>query len=152
MEYFLIILVIAVALAPLTHFMPSKRQRKIAGLREYAAVHGMFVEFRNLPGVDSDPARAAGVPKGTIIYYGKRLPPPRRGGSRAGSWLTGKDGWRSFGQRQAVPEPLLALSAHVLAASVDESSCGVYWQEGGTQEQVEQIRATLEAWSGELRQ
>ena len=38
MTYLLIIFVIALALAPLSHFVPSKRQREIARLREYAAV------------------------------------------------------------------------------------------------------------------
>ncbi len=46
LTYFIIIFVVALALAPLSHFLPSKRQRKVAGMREYAAVHGMFVEFR----------------------------------------------------------------------------------------------------------
>jgi len=62
--YLLIIFVIALALAPLSHFVPSKRQRKVVCLREYAAVHGLFVEFRTLPGVKvaaSHPARPAGT-------------------------------------------------------------------------------------------
>ena len=51
MKYFLILFVLALAIAPLTHFLPSKRQRQIARMREYAALHGMFVEFRKLEGV-----------------------------------------------------------------------------------------------------
>ncbi len=57
MTYLLIIFVIAVALAPLSHFVPSKRQRQIARMREYAAVHGLFVEFRGVPGRDRVRAR-----------------------------------------------------------------------------------------------
>ena len=77
MKYLLIVFIIFLALAPLSHFVPSKRQRKIARLREYAAVHGLFVEFRHLPGSsrEGSPARASGQ---QIIYYGKRLPPARR--------------------------------------------------------------------------
>ena len=46
----LILFVIALALAPLWHFLPSKGQRKAARMREHAAVQGLFVEFRELPG------------------------------------------------------------------------------------------------------
>ena len=49
LTFLLIVFVIALALAPLGHFVPSKRQRAIARMREYAAVHGLFVEFRDLP-------------------------------------------------------------------------------------------------------
>ena len=86
MKYLLIFFIVALALAPLTHFLPSKRQRKVAGLREYAAVHGLFVEFRNLPGSEQEAVRAR-TPRGDIIYYGKRLPPPRRGEARRGRWV-----------------------------------------------------------------
>ena len=63
LKYLLIVFVIALALAPLSHFVPSKRQRHIARLREYAAVHGLFVEFRSLPGTARERA------DGHTIYY-----------------------------------------------------------------------------------
>ena len=66
MKYVLILFVIALALAPLSHFYPSKRQRLVARMREYAAVHGLFVEFRDLP------ARGEPVPgerRAQVIYY-----------------------------------------------------------------------------------
>jgi hypothetical protein len=39
-----------------------------------------------------------------------------------------------------------------LAASADESSCGVYWRESGGVEAVELIRQVLESWADQLRQ
>ena len=42
MTYFLIALLVALAIAPLLHFLPSKRQRKQAQLRERAALSGLF--------------------------------------------------------------------------------------------------------------
>jgi hypothetical protein len=148
--YLLIILVIAVALAPLSHFVPSKRQRKVARLREYAAVHGLFVEFRTLPGAKSgrqSPKLAAG---GDIIYYGRRLP-PRRGEPvvRAG-WIAGQEGWRGLDRRAQVPDLLRQLPTGILAASADEASCGIYWQESGSDGEVERIRQVLEAWAEQL--
>ena len=152
MSYLLIILVIAIALAPLSHFVPSKRQRKIAGMREYAAVHGLFVEFRSLPGAPSKgEVSAVSVPRGDIIYYGKRMPPKRGKGSERCSWLVDEQGWRGLDRRHTPPEILLALPATVLAASIDEGSCGIYWQEAGEKGDVEQIVRLMEAWSSDLR-
>ena len=146
MSYFLIIFIIALALAPLAHFMPSKRQREIARMREYAAVRGLFVEFRNNPGAGERAGRSAG----DIIYYGIRLPPRRGDPVENGSWVLGQEGWRSLGGRVPIPVPLLELPVDIIAASVDQSSCGIYWREAAGEERVEQIRRVLERWSREL--
>ena len=52
----------------------------------------------------------------------------------------------------AAPPVLQSLAAPVLAASVGEGSCGVYWRESGGVDAVELIRQALESWAGELRQ
>jgi hypothetical protein len=148
--YLLIIFIIALALAPLSHFVPSKRQRRIAHLREYAAVNGLFVEFRTLPDTASRAAKSAASPGGDIIYYGKRLPPRRGSPVERGSWVCDDEGWRGLDRRTPVPPSLLQLPAGILAASVEEASCGIYWQEPGSEACVEQIRQVLEAWSGAL--
>ena len=157
MKYLLIIFVVAIALAPLSHFMPSKRQRQIAKLREYAAVHGLFVEFRSQPG-RSQPGSDVGGDKSRdraghdTIYYGKRLPPSKqKRGQQSGVWLREPGGWVSLERRLPVPAPLQDLPAEILAASVDEGSCGIYWRESGGVELVAQITRTLELWSEELR-
>jgi hypothetical protein len=153
--YLLIFFVIAVALAPLSHFVPSKRQREIARMREYAAVHGLFVEFRRLPGSETGPGKAAGGSGKAIsqdtIYYGKRLPPAKSRAVRQQAWLRHGQEWRGLGRRVAIPDPLALLPAPVLAASMDDSSCGVYWREAGGEEPVELIRQCLEDWSQQLR-
>ena len=150
MTYLLIIFIIAVALAPLSHFLPSKRQRRIARMREYAAVHGMFVEFRDLPGGGNRRDRSAGPSGGDIIYYGKRMPPRRGDAVTPGGWVVDQEGWHGLDRRIAVPSALRDLPDTILAASVDGSSCGIYWQEAGAEAQVEQIRGVLEAWSADL--
>lgn len=148
MTYLLIIFIIALALAPLSHFVPSKRQRGIARMREYAAVHGMFVEFRDQPGAARQRGRRNGAAQ--VIYYGKRLPPRRGAAVPGASFVTDEQGWRSLGRRLDVPRQLYDLPAEMLAASVDEGSCGIYWREAGDEQQVEQIRQALESWSGDL--
>lgn len=141
LEYLLIVFVIALALAPLGHFVPSKRQREIARMREYAAVHGLFVEFRHLPALN-----AASVPARDVIYYGKRLPNRRARPVESNAWVrTGQD-WQSVERRRPVPALLQELPAEIRAAGVDQSSCGVYWEESSGEAGVEQIRQVLERW------
>ena len=83
MSYLLIGFVIALALAPLSYFVPSKAQRKIARLREYAALNGLFVEFREPPGAAANAVthRAA-----QTIYYGKRVRARGRGPTKRIAW------------------------------------------------------------------
>ena len=149
MTYLLIIFVIALALAPLSHFVPSKRQREIARLREYAAVHGLFVEFRGLPGqAPGRPRESAG---NQTIYYGRRLPASRQKSASSQAWLREGEAWRALERSTGIPAALRELPPQVLAASADEHSCGAYWRETGGVEVVEQIRQALEVWSGQLR-
>ena len=150
MKYLLIIFIIALALAPLSHFVPSKRQRKVARLREYAAVRGLFVEFRTLPGAANGRRPLDVVPGGDIIYYGKRLPPRRKEPVKPGNWIAEQGGWHSLDRRAPVPDLLQQLPTGILAAGVDEASCGIYWQESGSEQDVEQIRQHLEAWAEQL--
>ena len=90
MNYLLIAFIILVALAPLTHFLPSKRQRRQAAMREAAALGGLFVEFRSLPGAAGGRAPQA---QQDVIYYGRRLAPSKGRGSRRGAWLQRDGEW-----------------------------------------------------------
>ncbi|MCB1678498.1 MAG: hypothetical protein KDI16_07425 [Halioglobus sp.] len=148
MIYLLIVFVIALALAPLVHFVPSKRQREQARLREYAAVHGLFVEFRQLPETGRAAAARQSGRIGDTIYYGKRLTPRQAGSVQAGAWRRDAQGWRSVRGGATVPAALEQLPPAILAASADGHSCGVYWREVGGAETVHQIVQVLDAWSG----
>lgn len=147
LTFLLVLFVIALAIAPLLNFLPSPRQREIARMREYAAVHGLFVEFRHAPSEAAVPGSVR-----NLIYYGKRLPSSRADTVELATWTRAPAGWRSVGRRVPVPAPLLELSLEVVAASVDQFSCGVYWIESGGEAGVEQIRQTLERWCELLTQ
>lgn len=144
LKYLLILFVIALALAPLGHFLPSKRQRRTARMREYAAVHGLFVEFRAMPDTGGVPL-ASPMAKGQVIYYGRRLPNKRGSPIESGTWVLAPQGWRNVGRRLPVPAQLSELPDGIGVASVDQSSCGIYWTESG-EDEVEQIRRALEQW------
>ena len=149
MKYLIIVLVIGLALAPLLHFLPSKRQRAIAGLREAAAVAGLFVEFRDLPG-ERPAYSTASARDRQLIYYGARLPPSRGKQTRAGSWLRESEQWRGLDRAYITPDQLADMPHQVLAASVDEASCGVYWREDGDAAVVEDIVRLISAWRDEI--
>ncbi len=148
MKYLLILFVVALALAPLTHFLPSKRQRQIARMREYAAVHGLFVEFRDLPDVARSTAPTER--KQQVIYYGKRLPPSRGTLRERRAWLAQDGEWRGLQRSWQAPTISAALPATVLAAGVDEGSCGIYWREDGSEADVQQIVDALTGWEQAL--
>ena len=145
LNFLLIIMVIAVALAPLTHFLPSKRTRKVARMRESAAILGLFVEFRDLPGAGNQRGATSGV-----IYYGKRLPNMRAKPIETAAWGRTQGEWRSVGHRLPVPLQVQELSMEIIAASVDQSSCGVYWAESAGEEEVQHIAHILERWCEDL--
>ena len=86
-----------------------------------------------------------------VIYYGKRLRPSRREPRQRVAWLRDAEGWRSLQKRVQPPPAAALLPASVLAISVDEGSCGAYWQESAEEHDVEQIVAALEQWQEQLQ-
>jgi hypothetical protein len=142
--YLLIIFVLALALAPLLHVVPSKYQRRVARLREFAAVNGMFVEFRHIPEGALSAAESAGHQPGRTIYYGLRIPASGRMERRRRAWVYGEEGWRSMPRGRSVPAPLADLPEGVFSVSIDEESCGIYWQESGEEAEIEKIYGVLE--------
>lgn len=149
MVYLLIALIVALAIVPLLHFLPSKKQRKLASLRELAALNGLFVEFRELPG-------RLGVGGGNnrvsqhVIYYGKRLPNSLANRVAAAAWVLSVGGWQSVASRVPQPSRLDGLGVDILAVSIDELSCGIYWTESEGEEAVSEIKQFLEGWIADL--
>ena len=148
MNYLLIAFALLMALAPLTHFLPSKRQRLQVKLREAAAVSGLFVEFRDLPGS----SRKQPPLRPEVIYYGLRLRASKGRPRRRSAWLQQDGEWRSVGPGQAEPLPTILRQCPVaiLAASMHEDSCGLYWQETGDSASVEEMAAVLKDWSAQI--
>ena len=149
MEYLVIVLVIAVALAPLSHFVPSKAQRKIARLREYAAINGLYVEFRDLPGVE---AKTRVESSGRNIYYGRRVRARAMEGGRRRVWVCRDNRWSAVPRGPSVPEVLAELPVGILAVSADLDSCGIYWQETGDEAEIDRILQVLDALADKIYQ
>jgi hypothetical protein len=149
--WFFIIFVMALAFAPLLHFAPSKRQRRVARMREQAAMAGLFVEYRDPPGGTERPW-PLGINSASVIFYGKRLPAKRCGRIAGVGWRRDVQGWCAVGGYVPVPESFEDLPSDVLAASADDGSCGVFWTEAEEGVTIEQIRSSLERWSEALCQ
>ena len=142
MELLLIAGAVLMVLAPLSNFFPSKRQRRQASLRQAAAQAGLFVEFRGLPGgeLPADPGA------GEVIYYGLRLAAAQGRRQRRQAWLCRGGQWLPLPAAGAPPDLLRAAPEGVLAASVDEGSCGLYWQEQGDAAMVQAMGLLLRQW------
>ena len=143
MTYLLIIFVIALALAPLAQVLPSKYQRRIARLREFAALRGMFVEFRTVPGSSTVRRSESGYQRGKTIYYGLRIPARGCEVEQTIAWIYEGSGWRGIPRKTPVPALLCELPDGIFAVSIDRGSCGVYWQEAGEEADIERIHQVL---------
>lgn len=150
MAYLIIGVVVVLALAPLWHMMPSPGQRRVAKLREAAALAGLFVEFRDLPLSPERSARLS-TSERQVLYYGLRLPASRGEPRNSVQWerVSGSD-WRSKDRSCALPEAVAALPAAVLAVGLSEASCGLYWREEGSPEEVDDFAQVLKAWSEKI--
>ena len=148
--YLFIAVVVALAIAPLLHFLPSQTQRRQTELRDAAAQGGLFVEFRDLPGYAPRLERMSRHER-QVVYYGVRLPASAGGTGARQSWWRVDDNWRGAPERlRLLPSALQALPEAVLAAGIDNNSCGVYWREDGSEEDVGQIIRCVRAWRADL--
>lgn len=149
MGYGIIALVVLLALAPLWHFMPTKRQRHQAQLRESAALAGLFVEFRDLPLGPERLARLSATER-QVLYYGLRLPASRKTTRERRAWYREQGAWSSRPGRLEPPAIVAKLPDAILAVGVSEESCGVFWQEQGDESLVREIAVLLTQWKDAL--
>jgi len=149
MTWFLIGTIVLLALAPLWHFAPSKRQRQQASLREAAALSGLFVEFRDLPLPEARRSRLAAAER-QVLYYGCRLRPTSKAPLKRLTWYRDADAWTCLQGRQPPPAAVMAMPEVILAAEAGRATCGVYWREEGDVEMVEKLASHLASWRNEL--
>jgi hypothetical protein len=144
-----VLLVMLLALAPLWHFAPTKRQRLQARLRECAALNGLFVELRDLP---LPPARLERMPAAErqVVYYGCRLRASGAVPTRRTAWYRVGDDWSCRDGRIDPPAFVEEIPDSVLAVDLGPASCGLYWREEGTEDDVVSLARRLVAWRDRL--
>ena len=142
--YLLIGLLLLVALSPLISIMPTRRQRRLAALRQAAASAGLYVQFdRAGDSADTPP----GEPR--AVLYGCRC---QRGDARGepGVYRREDDQWQaSAGNWPAARlEALLQLPAGVSEIRDDMAGIAVLWDELGEPEDVQVIAQVLRGLLG----
>jgi hypothetical protein len=141
MAFWIIAGVLLLALAPLSHFWPSKQQRRLAHIRERAALLGLYVELRKLPSHRKIDIQIPADDRRYWVYYGLRLAPKVK--VPVGSWLRMHDGWFTLTGDNNLPEALSALPEGLDVVSSTPGSVGFFWQERGGDEVLEQAAQCL---------
>lgn len=143
LKYLLILFIIMIALSPLLSMMPTRRQRKIADLRQRAAVCGLAVQLRDAPeALRMDTACA---------FYQRRRERDEPRLERPVLCLYIDDQWR---QEQGSVNParralLDALPKGVLAVVGEPTGVGAFWLESGEVDDVDTIKRVLGEWVGQ---
>ena len=126
MVYVLIVLGLAVVIAPLMSAMPSKSQRAKAALRDQARACNLRVYLRPLPPI---PARFRFQSDDEFACYERRLSPHL--------YLTGRDErfvsvdgeWSPTKGVSPVPKWLLALPSGAAFVELSEQTVSIFWNE-----------------------
>lgn len=141
MAYWIIAGVLLVALAPLQHFWPSKRQRRLAGLREHAALSGLYVELRKLPIHRKVQIRISEDDARFWVFYGLRVAPKQT--PAVGSWLRSESQWVQLTGDGDLPSSLQELPEGCDIVSITPGSIGFFWAEKGDSATIDQASECL---------
>ena len=174
MVWLVIILILIVAFGPIMWLMPSRRERRLAALRQRAYQHGMRVDLRRLPGVDvapEDRVTAGGRSLDTTREYAAYVMPlparlrmlPGWRVRRGAEGIRAAPGWAfEPGRRPEHPRleaaletltPFLTeLPEDVAAVELEPLSLAAYWLEGPgtTPDRVDDLAARLAAAAKQL--
>jgi len=151
MTWLIIIVVLIVAFGPVMWLVPSKRDRRLAAMRQQARQEGLLVEMRRLPKVDAAPedrVTAGGRVREAVQELAVYQQPlkrrlrhlPRWRLLRSGPGIEALPGWAfEIGKKPQHPnldaaiqalEPVFArLPADVLALECQDRTLDAYWLE-----------------------
>lgn len=148
MAFWIIGGVLLLALAPLSHFWPSKQQRRLAHIREQAVLSGLYVELRKLPEHRKVAIHIPADDRRYWVYYGLRVAPKVK--VPIGSWLRTPEGWVTLTGDNDLPVALHALPQGLDVVSSTPGSVGFYWEERGGDEVLQQGVQCLKAVASPL--
>lgn len=140
MPYLLIALVVLVALSPLISMMPSRRQRRLANLRQAAASAGLYVQFDNAGAARSE---SPGVLYGCRRQRGDAPAQPAVYRREAAGWQADSGHWS-----QQRLEMLDSLPGGVSEIRDEPAGIAVLWDETGERNDVELIARVLRGLLG----
>ena len=124
--YALILLGLAVVIAPLMSAMPSKSQRAKAALRDQARACNLRVSLRPLPTI---PARFRFESDDEFACYERRLPPHLHQAGRDKRFVSVDDEWSPTSGVSPAPGWLSALPSGAAFVELSEQTVSIFWNE-----------------------
>ena len=126
MVYVLIVLGLAVVIAPLMSAMPSKSQRAKAALRDQARTCNLRVSLRPLPPI---PARFRFASDNQFACYERRLPTQLHLVGRDARYVSVDGKWSPTTGVSPTPKWLSALPSGVAFVELSEQTVSIFWNE-----------------------
>ncbi len=139
MVYVLIVLGLAVVIAPLMSAMPSKTQRAKAALRDQARACNLRVSLRPLPAI---PPRFRFASDDEFACYERRLSTPLHVAGRDERFVLIHGEWSPTTGISTAPKWLSALPSGVAFVELSEQTVSIFWNE---KEGVEGLHMLLQA-------
>ena len=124
--YVLILLGLAVVIAPLMSAMPSKSQRAKAALRDQARACNLRVSLRPLPTI---PARFRFESDDEFACYERRLPAHLHQAGRDKRFVLVDDEWSPTSGVSPAPRWLSALPSGAAFVELSEQTVSIFWNE-----------------------
>jgi hypothetical protein len=124
--YVLIVLGLAVVIAPLMSAMPSKSQRAKAALRDQARACNLRVSLRPLPPI---PARFRFESDDEFACYERRLSPHLHLTGRDERFVSVDGEWSPTRGVSPVPQWLSALPSGAAFVELSEQTVSIFWNE-----------------------
>ena len=138
--YLIIILIIAVAIAPLASALPSKAQRREAQLRSYASSIGLTIKLEPIPDI---PARFRFSPSPNLVAYRLRNADAEDGVQDRLLLLRVDGQWIDTSTESTVSLPMDDGPSGVEIAVVSRGVATVFWNEIGGNADVDCLHRLL---------
>ena len=126
MVYVLIVLGLAVVIAPLMSAMPSKSQRAKAALRDQARARNLRVSLRPLPAI---PPRFRFASDDEFACYERRLSTPLHVAGRDDRFVSIDGKWSPTTGDSTAPKWLSALPSGAAFVALSEQTVSIFWNE-----------------------
>ena len=143
MSFVWIVVIVAIAAAPLVSAFPTKAQRYEARIREYAMQSGLLVKLVPPPTV---PARFRVCLDSHLMAYQLRRPKPEPSLIEGALAVKSDSKWVSVPLERDLADLMPALPCGVHIAELSEFTVTLFWDEKGGREAVDCVAHALRSF------
>lgn len=136
-----ILLIIAVAVAPLMSALPSEAQRYEAKIRAHAMEQGITIKLGQTPEI---PARYRLPPDLSLVAYRRRRPERDQRFDESQLAVKSLGTWVSVPMEKPISEDLLSLPDGSCIAELGVDYVSIFWDEKGDIDAVDAVISVLE--------